>query len=80
MKTGFKDPIEPRQKKEGETPWNWKCPAYDERSSCYMQAGTDYGVGFNQPVGHKGSATMKGGVPSGARTTMPSYPLKREMI
>lgn len=35
------------------SPWDFRCPPYDQRSSCYVQAGTDYGQGTTQPVGHK---------------------------
>ncbi len=60
MKSGFSDPIaikkqNPQDKpKEGKnSPWDFRCPQYDERSSCFVNAGTHYGVGHNQPVGHK---------------------------
>ncbi len=36
------------------SPWDYRCPQYDQRSSCFVNAGTHYGVGINQPVGHKG--------------------------
>ena len=48
----FPDPIKPKQKKNGDYPFEFKAPAYDERSSCYMKAGNDYGVGHKNPVGH----------------------------
>ncbi len=35
--------------------WDFRCPQYDQRSSCFVNAGTHYGVGINQPVGHKGN-------------------------
>lgn len=61
MKTGFKDPIsiknqKPMDKpKDGKkSPWDFTCPQYDERSSCFVNAGTHYGVGHNQPVGREG--------------------------
>jgi hypothetical protein len=55
-KTGFKDPAElknPEQK--GRDPWSFTCPTYDERTSCFINAGTHYGKGINQPVGHMGN-------------------------
>lgn len=62
MKTGFKDPAaiknqRPEDKpKEGKnSPWDYRCPQYDERSSCFINAGTKYGVGHRQPVGHEGN-------------------------
>lgn len=61
MKSGFKDPAvikkqQPRDKPIGGTksPWDFSCPQYDERSSCFVNAGTHYGVGHRQPVGHHG--------------------------
>lgn len=67
MKTGFKDPIADKSKvKEIKSPWNFDCPPYDERSSCYVNAGNHHGVGHRQPVGHHGNAKSKVDVlPSG---------------
>lgn len=55
MKTGFNDPIAPKPGKEKKSPWDFRCPSYDERSSCYVNAGSHYGVGHKQPVGHEGN-------------------------
>lgn len=56
MKTGFKDPIAVKDEtKKIKSPWNFDQPQYDERSSCYVNAGSHYGVGHRQPVGHKGN-------------------------
>jgi hypothetical protein len=38
------------------SPWDFRCPQYDQRSSNFVNAGTHYGVGHRQPVGHKGDA------------------------
>jgi hypothetical protein len=41
------------QPKDGiNSPWDFRCPQYDQRSGCYVNAGTDYGTGINQPIGH----------------------------
>jgi hypothetical protein len=55
---GFKDPIAPRSQKPKDkpkdgvnSPWDFTAPCYDERSSCFVNAGTDYGTGFNEPIG-----------------------------
>lgn len=60
---GFHDPIKPKGKEpknqpvEGkDTPWTFKHPKYDERSSCFIPGGTHYGIGHNQPVGHEGES------------------------
>lgn len=58
-KSGFKDPCAPKQEKgikpqETNIGFNFTCPEYDERTSCFINAGTHYGVGHRQPVGHEG--------------------------
>jgi hypothetical protein len=65
MKSGFKDPTAIKKQhpkdnpkdhqKESKTPWDFTCPQYDQRSSCFVNAGTHYGVGHKQPVGHQGN-------------------------
>jgi hypothetical protein len=62
MKSGFTDPISIKNQKPKDkpidgkkSPWDFTCPQYDQRSSCYVNAGTHYGVGHRQPVGHKGN-------------------------
>lgn len=62
MKSGFKEPNaiksqKPQDKpKDGKnTPWDFRCPQYDQRSSCFVQAGTNYGIAHKQPVGHEGN-------------------------
>ena len=70
MKTGFSDPIEPKgNSKKMKSPWNFDQPHYDERSSCYVNAGSHYGVGHRQPVGHKGN-------PKGTAPTLPEHRVK----
>ena len=82
MESGFKDPIkikkqhpkdQPKDKYKdtGKNPWDFRCPQYDQRSSCFVNAGTHYGVGHNQPVGHSGKPKMKAEVlPFGRPNTM----------
>jgi len=57
----FKDPIAPKkhdpkaEPKNGKTPgWDFRCPTYDRRTSEFVVAGTDYGVGHRNPEGHMG--------------------------
>lgn len=66
VKSGFNDPIKIKKQhpedhpKDGKnTPWEHKQPQYDERSSCYVNAGTHYGIGHKQPVGHSGNPKMR---------------------
>jgi hypothetical protein len=74
METGFNDPLKTKNEKRSvKNPWSFKCPQYDERSSCYVNAGTDYGVGVNQPIGHAGDP-KSAGVPKGRVNTLKTYP------
>jgi hypothetical protein len=71
MKTGFKDPIEDKKNKVQKSPWDFSQPPYDERSSCYVNAGTHHGVGHKQPVGHAGNPKSKVAIlPEGRIKTM----------
>jgi len=78
MKSGFKDPAaiktqKPKdQPKDGKnSPWDFRCPQYDQRSSCFVNAGTHYGEAIKQPVGHKGDAKMSVDIlPKGRVNTM----------
>lgn len=60
MKSGFKETISAQNKKSKHHAY-WQNPQmqYDERSSCFMNCGTHYGVGFNQPIGHHGNPKSK---------------------
>jgi hypothetical protein len=77
-KSGFSDPTvikaqHPKDKpKNGKPPfWSHTCPQYDERSSCFVNAGTHYGVGHKQPVGHEGNPkTRANTLPMGNVSTM----------
>jgi hypothetical protein len=79
-KSGFADPDKiksqrPEDKPKDGTPyplgWDFRCPQYDQRSSCFVNAGTHYGTGINQPIGHKGEPKMRVDVlPYGKPTTM----------
>jgi hypothetical protein len=62
VKSGFATPIRIKnQNKECQpedgvkSPWDFRCPQYDQRSSNFINAGTHYGVGHRQPVGHEGN-------------------------
>lgn len=66
MKSGFNDPISIRNQKPQDkpkdgknTPWDFTCPQYDQRSSCFVNAGTSYGVGYKTPVGHEGNPKQR---------------------
>lgn len=61
-KSGFYDPDRIKEQNPKDkpvdgvnSPWDFRCPQYDQRSSNFVNAGTHYGVGINQPVGHFGN-------------------------
>jgi len=73
MKKGFKDPLAVKNQSPPDTritdknsTLGFRCPQYDERSSCFVNAGTHYGVGHTQPVGHNGNPKYEG-VPMGVK-------------
>jgi hypothetical protein len=71
MKSGFKDPIAVKEGKKIKSPWNFDAPSYDERTSCFVNAGTNYGVGHKQPVGRQGNPKSEVDVlPKGRVKTM----------
>jgi hypothetical protein len=58
-KSGFHDPIAVKNPKPAfkphngsKSPWDFTCPTYDQRTSNFINAGTHYGIGHRQPVGH----------------------------
>lgn len=66
MSNPFYRPLKPKKEEAKAEPipgknkvWNYSQPHYDNRSSCFINAGTDYGVGHNQPVGHAGAPKQK---------------------
>lgn len=61
-KPNFADPIAIKDQNPKDKPvdgvgveWDFRCPQYDQRSSNFVNAGTHYGVGHKQPVGHAGN-------------------------
>ena len=67
MKKTFKDRLTPKEDKEGDMPWNFTTTEYDKRSSSFISAGCDYGVGVNQPIGSL-EASDEPGVPIGCKS------------
>ncbi len=88
MDKNFKNPIEPKVKKSNvkSSPWDFRAPHYDERSSCYVDAGTHYGVGYKSPVGHEGDPKTRvdtmpfGNPPTKEIDEVPRKLLKPEML
>lgn len=72
MNKVLKDPIAPKQKKDGDYPFEFKAPSYDNRTSCSMSAGDDYGTGFRTPLGkEKARSLSEGPIPQEARCFSP---------
>lgn len=56
------------EKKPGKVvslPENFAAPPYDQRSSCFVRAGEDHGIGYKQPVGSQ-KHTPQSPLPKGA--------------
>lgn len=70
----FPDPIATIKDKKAKNPWNFDQPAYDERSSCFVNAGGCYGVGHKTPVGkEKGKGLTSGPIPQKAKRFPSQY-------
>lgn len=77
-KSGFKDRIEIKEQREldqpkdgKKSPFDFRCPQYDQRSGNFVNAGTHYGVGRTQPIGHEGNPKTRVDVlPMGNVNTM----------
>ncbi len=81
MKSGFKDRLAIHDEKPMKSPWDFTQPDYDQRSSCFVNAGSHYGVGHKQPVGLT-SARNKGAIPVGKTMgmTVDEVPMKNLVI
>lgn len=54
----FKNPIAPREKTNGKSPWSYKAPSKDGAHSGNIAAGDYYGTGFKNPVGKERYSSM----------------------
>lgn len=61
MKKPFNDPIEVREKIDGQFEWSFAAPSYDNRTSRSIPAGNYYGIGYRTPVGKEVARSMKDG-------------------
>jgi hypothetical protein len=67
----FHDPIKAKPKeKSAKTPWNFEAPQYDDRTK--VCAGTHYGVGHRQPIGHGGDPKTSSAVLPMKSKSMPA--------
>jgi hypothetical protein len=70
MKSGFKDRSYVPEGKTIKNPWNFDCPPYDERTSCFISAGSNYGVGKCSPIGTIGNPKGPHAIPLGRVDTL----------
>lgn len=66
MKSGFSDPVAIKSQRPNDkpidgknSPWDFRCPEYDQRTGPFVSVGTNYGVGHNQPVGREGNPKQR---------------------
>lgn len=73
MKKPFKDPIAPKEKKNGIYPWDYAAPTKDQAHSGFLSAGNNYGVGFKTPVGKEKARSIKEGpIPQSSKCFSPN--------
>lgn len=65
--------------KNVKNPWDFTQPEYDERTSCYINAGSHHGVGKRQPVGSE-SHNMKNAIPTGRPKQMKDDEVPRKNL
>lgn len=81
MKKNFKNNIEDKTDRSIKSPWDFTCPHYDQRSSCFVNAGAHHGVGHAQPVGsHNHSNKGKVPVGKGMGMTVDEIPARNMVI
>lgn len=82
MNQVLKNRIAPKVKTtEGQKQWSYKAPSYDNRSSCSVSAGDDYGTGFANPIGlEKASGIGQGPIPMKAMAFSSEGVVRREDI
>lgn len=73
MNKVLKDPIAVKQKvNETQKEWTFNAPSYDNRTSCSISAGNDYGIGFRAPVGMEKPRSIDAGpIPQQAHAFSP---------
>jgi hypothetical protein len=69
----LKDPIGVKTKIDGQYPFEFKAPIYDNRSSRGISAGNYYGVGHRTPIGKEAASGLESGpIPQKAECFPPS--------
>lgn len=76
MKDVFKDKHAPKKREQEEMPWSFKAPSKDQATSGSLSAGTNYGVGFRQPVGKEKASAYS--IPLGCQRMNPNKMIDHE--
>jgi len=74
MKTGFEENVKLSESKKFKNPWDFTQPTYDQRTSCFINAGTYHGVGKKAPIGTEGDPKGKSPIPMGKVKGLELYP------
>lgn len=82
----LKDPLHPKKVergqdyKKGPLPLEeFKAPSYDNRTSCSVSAGDDYGIGHRMPIGkEKASNLTSGPIPQHSYSFEPEHIFDKE--
>lgn len=58
----LKDRLAPKERvNETQKEWTYNAPSYDNRTSCSISAGDNYGIGRTNPIGKESAAPMSAG-------------------
>lgn len=76
----LKDPLKPKAKHEGKYPFDFKAPSYDNRTSCSISAGDDYGIGHRNPIGKDSAKGLESSpIPQKSHAFSPDKVMKRDI-
>lgn len=86
MVKALKDPLAVKNAERGQTYkkgplplGEFKAPSYDNRTSCSVSAGDDYGIGHRTPVGTEKASPMKSGpIPQSSYSFKPEEIFNKE--
>jgi hypothetical protein len=72
MKDVLHDALAVTVKVDGEFPWSFKAPSYDNRTSSSIPAGNYYGVGHRVPVGVERASLKNSPIPQKSKCFSPN--------
>ena len=65
MAKKIKDQVKIHSDQSFKSPYDFKSMPYDQRSSSFISAGNQFGVGKRQPIGKTGEPSNQGPIPFG---------------